>query len=539
MRIDPIVLKKRNKLIQDYRNNDEQIQSFFDYAPFGSFDKRYDELMERSFQRESLCEVLHELNQGWNAPPSTLENIERLVADDSVVVIGGQQAGLMTGPMYTINKIISIIQFAREQEKILGVPVIPIFWIAGEDHDFDEVNHIYLPQQQHLQKYKVQHKVWDKISLSDLQINKEQSAIWLQQLFKDLKETNYTKELYEQMKHCLNDSASYVDFFAQIIFALFPNEGVVLIDSGDDRVRELEKEYFVQMIKQQPEISKGVHATIKELNELNYSLSLDVEESDGHLFFHRNGERILLRRMENGDWQGKQNEVVLTTDELVYIANQNPNLLSNNVVTRPLMQEFLFPSLAFIGGLGEIGYWASLKSAFHSVQLKMPPVLPRLSLTIVERHIEKTMHKFQISAEDAINHGTVHLKEHWFAQKNQPAIEEIAEQVKKDVERAHLPLREVAIDMRSDLGDLANKNLQFLKADVSFLESKLINALRSKHEEELKAFDLMNIVLHPENGLQERVWNVLPWINKYGLGFISELMNHSYQFTTDHYIIYV
>src|SRR5690625_7792273 len=132
MRIDTVNLKNKSKLISDYRKNVHQIMSYFDYSPYNDYEKRVNDLKKRTFKREQLAEVLYKMNDKWDAPHATYKNIERLTDDQSVVVIGGQQAGLLTGPLYTINKIISIIQFAKHQERELNITVIPVFWIAGD-----------------------------------------------------------------------------------------------------------------------------------------------------------------------------------------------------------------------------------------------------------------------------------------------------------------------------------------------------------------------------------------------------------------------
>src|SRR5699024_8817028 len=156
---------------------------------------------------------------------------------------------------------------------------------------------------------------------------------------------------------------------------------IVLIDSADEAVRKMESNYFIQLIEKQPEISKGVYHSLEDLKKSGYAVSLEADPEDGHLFYHLNGERILLTRDEEGNWQGKQGECLLSNEELIQIAKDQPELLSNNVATRPLMQELLFPTLAFIGGPGEIAYWAALQRAFAALEIKMPPVVPRLSLT--------------------------------------------------------------------------------------------------------------------------------------------------------------
>src|SRR5690625_6427535 len=175
MQIDPIKLQKQNKLIKDYRNQDERIMNFFDYPLDYTYEQRASDLKEREFNREELADVLYMINRQWDAPKSTLKNIERFRSEESVVVIGGQQAGIMTGPMYTINKVISIIQLAREQEEVLKIPVIPVFWIAGEDHDYEEINHLYLIEDEQIRKQKLHQHISGKYAISDIEINHDET----------------------------------------------------------------------------------------------------------------------------------------------------------------------------------------------------------------------------------------------------------------------------------------------------------------------------------------------------------------------------
>src|SRR5690625_4018058 len=165
MQIEAVKIHNKSRLICDYRANKKNIMSFFDYDPYSQFRERVEDVKQRHYDRGHLTDVLHEINSRWDAPRTTIDNIERLKEENSTVVIGGQQAGLLTGPMYTINKVISIIQFAKQKEKELGIPVIPVFWIAGEDHDFDEINHVFLPNHGEMEKYKHPQNILKKQSI--------------------------------------------------------------------------------------------------------------------------------------------------------------------------------------------------------------------------------------------------------------------------------------------------------------------------------------------------------------------------------------
>lgn len=540
MHVKPIH-KRGSNLIEDYRSEQESIMQYFSYNPFheDAYQMRLQELNDRHFKREELARVLTVCNEKWGAGKKSIENINRLLDKESVAVVGGQQAGLLTGPLYTIHKMISILMLAKEQEEKLGIPVVPIFWIAGEDHDFPEINHIELPEPPYMKKYKIVEKHFKKEPVSSKAFNKEEAMKWLENIFVNLEETNWTKELYNQMQRCVAESNSYVDFFAKVTFTLFPNEGLVLLDSNDPNIRQLESDYFVQMIKNRQEIAFSVRELLKHTSKEGYSVALDAETDDGHLFYHLDGERILLTINEQGEWAGKNGECSFTEEELVAIAKEKPYLLSNNVVTRPIMQDLLLPVLAFIGGPGEIAYWSVLKKGFEALDIQMPPVVPRLSFTLVDHVASKRLAKLGLKLEDVLENGTLEEKGFWLKRQMNPPIEELADHLRFAIEKAHKPLKEAAQEMQADLGRLADKNLMLLFREVDYLEQRLQYELSQKHERVLQQFDWLEAFLHPSGGLQERSWNVVYFLNEYGDQWLSELLAQDYDWKTPHFAVFL
>ncbi len=541
MRIKPIQLQETNQLVQDYLNQDNDIQSYFDYLPFEAGKERLADLQKRSFQREALVDTLHKLNADWDAPQETFEQIERLRNANSVVVIGGQQAGLMTGPMYTLNKVISILALAEEKEKQLNIPVIPVFWIAGEDHDYDEINHIYSSKDTKLYKHTSPQQLYLKKSISSVRIEKEKTAEWIKHAFHDLRETEHTKFLYECIQLCLQKSTSYVDFFARLIFMLFPNQGIVLIDSAHPDVRKLERKAFKQLIYRQSEISSSVYNAVQKLQQKGYALSLEAEIDDAHLFYHdTNNERILLKR-EGDLWVGKNEELVLTTDQLIQTAEEEPERLSNNVVTRPIMQETLFPTLAFVGGDGEISYWAALRGAFRAYDenLHVPPVFPRLKFTYITNRIEKLLKTRVLEPEHVLEHGVDDVKINWLMTQETPPVETVFDSVKGKVDKLHFPLQQLAETISPDLANEARKNIRLIQNQLAYLENKTKLKLEERYELELEQYTEIGNQLKPNQLLQERVWSPLPFINEYGIEFINKLLEKELSFHENHYLVYL
>ncbi|QAS51105.1 bacillithiol biosynthesis cysteine-adding enzyme BshC [Halobacillus litoralis] len=541
MRIDPIQLTSKQSMFYDYKYNYQAVSDRFAYSPYeaGTWEERLSHLKNQTYPREGLADVLHEMNVRWQAPEQSLENIGKLRDEDSVVVIAGQQAGLLTGPLYSVHKIISVLQLAKQKEKALGKPVIPVFWLAGEDHDFDEINHVMMKNEGRMKKMTIDHIPETKASVSDIAIDQEKAPQWLRDVFLAVNETEYTQDFYLEVQRLLTQSETYSDFFAKLVYALFPDEGLVIVDAHDPSVRAIESPYFKTMINQNEKMAQGVYAALQKNRQQGYETLLDSEMEDAHLFYHRGIERILLTRDEEGDFRGKHNEVAFTKEELLQVAEESPEQLSNNVVTRPLMQEALFPVLAFIGGPGEINYWSALKPAFDAADLRMPPVLPRISFTLVDRKTEQSLEKFQIEANQAIRHGVAEQKLKWVASMSYPPIEQLSRQVKHEIARVHAPIREKSADFGADLEQLADKNLQYLLENIDFMEKRLNQSLEERHQYEMDLFDDIELTLHPLNGLQERVWGIVPWINQYGKGLFQQMNRHDLSFEHDHYVVYL
>ncbi|WP_188205716.1 bacillithiol biosynthesis cysteine-adding enzyme BshC [Alkalibacillus aidingensis] len=536
-------LGNQSQLLTDYRDRKESVFKHFHYDPYQlqSFQRRQDYVSSLSFQRESLVRILRKQNEQWGLSEETDKHITELLDPESSVIIGGQQAGLLTGPLYTIHKIISIILQAREQREHLGKPVVPVFWIAGEDHDFLEIDHIYTYQENNLEKVRVTDPVpfETKITASKREIPKENALNWLEHVFATFKETEHTRDLYELIKSRLVNSQSYVDFFALLTSDMFKNEGLVLVDADDSELRYLESEYFKAMLLNQQEIAQSVVTSLNELNQDGYHVALDVTAKDVHLFYHHDGERLLLELGEHGQFQTKDGQLSFTESELLQLITDHPDRFSNNVVTRPLMQELVFPVLSFIAGPGEVAYWSTLKGAFHALDLQLPIVTPRLSLTLMKGNHLKLMERLGVDGESIVNDGCYDSKMNYLKRQSYYPIEETIEEVKKQMGKAHLPIQELANSVSGDLNDLAKKNLHKIEAEIEFVKKRITQQIKDNHAQVIERFDELEDYYHPYEGLQERVWNVVYWMNEYGIELPERLLGVPPRWEQDHQIIYL
>ncbi|HET7522387.1 MAG TPA: bacillithiol biosynthesis cysteine-adding enzyme BshC [Bacillales bacterium] len=539
MDVTELAFPQTNRFASGYTGGLRQVLSFFDYDYHQqtAFEKRLAELKERTFPREKLADVLLAYNRKFSPGDAVLANIGKIKQPGTAVVIGGQQAGVLTGPLYTIHKCLSIIRLAEEQQRLLGVPVVPVFWIAGEDHDFDEINHTYILQNNRPHKVAVPQSGPHKKSVSKITLDKAEMRAWVANIVKSYGETEHTRALFRLLEGAVEQSETFVDFFAYLVTALFKEDGLVLIDSNDPGLRRLETPFFKDMIGRNRELNGAVSGRLQQLKAEGFEPPVDFEPASAHLFYHVDDERVLLQRDESGTFYGKNNECKLTERELIKEAEDHPERMSNNVVTRPLMQELLFPTLAFIGGPGEIAYWGTLKEAFHIFGCGVPPVVPRLNITLVDRQTEKWLAGHDISAKKVIAEGVALEKERWLSRQKQWDVEGTARRTKQEIDRAHEQMRKLALQIDPHLEPLGRKNLEHLFLQIDYFSGKIEQSYREPYERELKKFDRIEACLRPRHAPQERTWNVFPFVNRFGFDLISRLLATPFSLNGKHKMI--
>ncbi|WP_433957706.1 bacillithiol biosynthesis cysteine-adding enzyme BshC [Cytobacillus horneckiae] len=542
MEILNLSLPATNRFATEYIAQTEDIQRFFHYRynHAADFQSRLVELRHRSYMREELTAYIMQFMAKFPTSTEVEESLEKLKRDDSVVVIGGQQAGIMTGPLYSIHKVISIISLAKQKEKELNIPVVPIFWIAGEDHDYQEVNHVYVRKNNRMEKMVYPEKVYEKKMVSNIEINHEICLKWAESIVEAFGETKFTNELLEFIHEAINRSNTYVDFFGYIMMRLFKDDGLLLVDSGDKNFRKLEKEILKKQINASVEITKSVLEAQENLSDNGFSKMIEIGEHAANLFYYDevHKERMLLDyHEETKTFTDKDGHLSFKVGELLTIAENEPEKLSNNVVTRPLTQEWLFPTLAFIAGPGEIAYWAELKEVFNRFSMKMPPLVPRLNFTIVERAVDSDMRELGLDLTSTLIHGTEEKKQMFLNSIRNSERDEIFNRMREKLEAEYQLLEANTVKEDKGLLPLLEKNKAILFNHIQFMSEKFDQTAQQKHETIISKFTRIESSLKPNGSPQERVWNGLYYLNLYGMEFYSQLLEHSWSFDGTHKVI--
>lgn len=542
MEILNLSLPAANRFASNYLEQSPEIQPFFHYRFNDGTDdaKRVAELSNRSFPRLEVAEHIESFMKRFPSSEAVIKSIDKLKTSNSLVVIGGQQAGILTGPLYSIHKVISIIKLAEQKEAQLGVPVVPVFWIAGEDHDYQEVNHVFVPVNQKVDKWTYPERVLQKKMVSDIQLNKEVCISWVQNLIENFGETEHTNTLLAFAVKQVSISTNFVDFFANIIMELFKDYGLLIVDSGNNDFRKVQKEFFKKQIFNHEMITHKLLEQQRRIDEKDFPVTIDASERNANLFYYdqKMNDRILLEYdCDNDCFVGKNGALTFSREQLVELAEENPASLSNNVVTRPLMQEWLFPSIAFIAGPGEISYWAELKLVFEYFQIKMPPIVPRLNITILDRSVETDVSDLRLNLNEILSNGTEKERTQFLEKIKDKEVASLFSLAKEQLVNQYRLIEGKTAELDRGLLPLLKKNESYLLKELGFMEAKLYEAGKLKHDNILKKYDRVDLSLRPDGFPQERVWNIFYYLNQYGLNLIQDLMSGKFEFDGRHKVI--
>ncbi|MCR2803710.1 bacillithiol biosynthesis cysteine-adding enzyme BshC [Paenibacillus soyae] len=527
------------------KQSDGRIRELYGYHSGNEQDwvRRLNSLEEHAGRRadkSKLADALRAYNQRIGVSNETMSSID-LIAEGSPVVIGGQQAGLWTGPLLVIHKAVTIIQAAKSASQQLGRQVVPVFWIAGEDHDWDEANHAYvITAEQELRKLSVARPEGPRTSVSGTAVTAETWKQLLQELEQALPHSEFKPQMLEKLAELARQSGSLSDLFAGILAQLFGSAGMVLVDADDPGLRKLESPMFARLLRHNDELERAYLESADRVKSLGYTLQADVVPGSANLFlFHpeRGGERTLLHK--NGEsFQDRKGLSSWTKEELMRMAEERPELLSNNVLTRPLMQDYLFPVLGTVLGPGEIAYWALTGGAFRALGMEMPIIVPRMSFTLIEGTIAKNMTKYELSFADVIERIETR-KEAWLKQQDNMNVEQKFGAVKQAFQEMYQPLIDMAASVQAGLAKLGETNMAKILEQISYMEAKTSDANNKQFEAAIRQFDRIATAIVPSGKPQERVLSVVVYWNRYGDAWLEKLMEAPYSRTGGHEIVYL
>lgn len=539
-----MILKKMNtpvsnEVLHAYGQNKDFLHKYFDYPNVeNAYQERVKELATRDFKRAELVEVIRAFMAPFGISSASEKHLQELVEQDAVTVVGGQQAGVLTGPLYSVHKAITVIVKAKEQREKLGVPVIPVFWIAGEDHDLHEINHVHAAVNGQVTKMQMKDQFVLKLMASTATFDRDAMTAFIRDIFEKMGETAYTEELLADVLSAVERENTFTGFFMRLMNGLFAAEGLLFIDAAFEPLRKLESDYFCQLIEASAQIAEVVVEKEAALQEDGFGLPIGAEADAAHLFYVHETGRVLLTRKEDR-FVNENAGCSFTEQELLEIARIEPEKLSNNVVTRPIMQDLVLPVLAFVGGAGELRYWAILQEAFHHIGIKMPIFVPRMSMTLVSRTTEKRLLETSLSVQDVMDGKAADAKLRAAEALRNDHFVEAIDGLKEKLTADYEQLKEWFEEGDQVMNRLLEQNLAYQTKQFNYLKDKYEDGIYVKHDVVLRKYDQLETALHPNHTLQERVDHPYVYLNAYGPSLIKDLLALPFDEDGAHYLVYL
>lgn len=535
-----------NQIFVDYIYNFNNLKSFYNYSYKSDTDfiraiqeKQNSYLKNAEFDRNTIADILKIQNKFFNSRDRAIQNIALLKNENTFAIVTGQQAGLLTGNFYSVIKAIDAINLSKALNlKFPEFNFIPVYWIEADDHDFLEVNNINILTKENkllniewLEGGQKQDK-YLKPSYTivfDEYINNFREAIK-----KNLQQTDFKDILIENIEKVTRQGLNLPTSFARFLNFLLDDSGLVFFDSTDPEIKKLLIPVFLKELNSFPETCEKVIETTAILEQ---EYPPQVKPKAINLFYKHNGNRYAIEPHPEKISGLKNSRQKFSADELFSLLYSNPDNFSPNVILRPICQDFLLPTIAYIGGPSEIAYFAQIKKVYNFYGIDMPVIYPRTNITIIENRVNNFLVKYGIKPEELFDERKVSTK--LISKINEVSIFKIFENFKDEL---NANTYSICNDIRK-----IDKNLETLfKNKVSkFLDS--LDSVRKKLEDtQLKQNDttiekLRSIInsIYPESVLQERYFNVIYFFNKYGPDFCEFLLKNIPTGEEGHHIIYI
>lgn len=530
----------QSPLYLDYLYNFKKVAKYYvkDFRNEAIYEAHFKDVLSKyPSDRKQVTQTIKNQYLNKRISAKTSQNIRLLEEKNCLAIVTGQQLGLAGGPLYTIYKTLSAIKLATHlNEKHPDFHFVPVFWLAGDDHDFEEISSINVLSGEN----KVENIAYrtdedperEAGSVGAMRLEKEIED-FISQMGNSVRNTEFTNDVIAFLSSIYQKGKTIAESFSEMMFKFFDKYGLVIFNPQATDVKRLLLPVFRNELE-----NYRTHATklIQVSAGLDEEYHAQVKIRPINLFVNNENGRYLLDPLENNEFRLKRKKVKFTKEELSQLLESSPEMFSPNVILRPICQDHLFPTAFYVGGPAEIAYFAQIVQMYKMFNLATPIAWPRISATIVEKSVQTLVQKYGISINDFFE-----LKGEIF-NKVASMISEYDIDGKFEVAGNRLSnifedLKEYLGEIDKTLVDPAEKNRQRTVQYLTELKGKAEAARIRKHETTMNQLQKSYTMILPNDNLQERELNYFYFANKYGLGFYEYLMEKLDGLNFDHQVV--
>lgn len=467
------------------------------------------------------------LEQAFLASGPASAGLQKLLAGEALCVTTGQQPGLLTGPLFTVYKALTAVSLARALEGALGRPVVPVFWVAGDDHDFQESNHVNLiTATNEVERVELRSRDAGDASLP---LYREQLGAGIEVVLDAVKqstpETEFRAEVSAWIERHYRPEADFASAFAGAMAELLGAHGLLVFLPTHEAAKQAMAPYLIRALEQAAGIDRALGARAEALEASGHAVPVPVGDgSTPVLIEDRLGRDRLV--MDGDGFRTRRAGESWTLDSLRAVARDEPQRLSPNVLLRPVVEAALLPTLAYVAGPGELQYLPQAAPLYDALDVTPQTPVPRWSARLIEPRIQKVLDKYGIGPEDLA--GPEGKLEASLVEKDMPpdaadALHALRRTLTDEYDKLERAAGEVDPTLEKTVRSARNNAL----GGTASVEKRLVGHLKKRNEVVAQQITKARTSLFPGGKPQERVLGTVPYLVRYGAAFVDAALEAS------------
>ncbi|MBN2226890.1 MAG: bacillithiol biosynthesis cysteine-adding enzyme BshC [candidate division Zixibacteria bacterium] len=529
--VKPADVYHYSALYRDFLARDPKVNK---YVPVASPSEAAQAIVPTGVDRNALCDILVRQNEAFLAKPATMAAIEKLRREDALCVFTGQQAGILGGPLYTLYKAVGVVKMAAKLQMEFDRPVVPVFWVAADDHDFDEIRQLtYLEKDGSIANFKYGSGDSKGVPASEIVLdNEDDYNAFADAVRNAYGNTDFTDEMYEHIFNAYAMDVDFVEAFARYFAEIFPDLGLIFFSPGDIDVKALSRRFFQRIVEHYFNVKTLLEETATSLEMDEYHIQAEKKQSAVHLFYH-DPARKPIHFADEAYLVGEKRLALPGLNDLI---ERNPEQFSPDVLTRPVWQSYLFPVVAHCGGPGEIAYFCQIGKLFKLFKLPQPYYFARPSGTIIEARQEELMFRLGIKLDDFT--GDVEQVINRVLAKYFPEdMDEQFQRFRRRLDNDYEALANYIVEFDGQLKPMTEQVFGKIDFALKALEKKIFSRHKKQMKDSRAQIYRMASALYPDRNLQERTFSINDYIAKYGPDVVEHIIDKLSIDTTDHQMI--
>jgi bacillithiol biosynthesis cysteine-adding enzyme BshC len=473
-------------------------------------------------RRARVAALLRKQAERFGLLDASRESLARFERPNTIAVVSGQQPGLFGGPLYTLYKVLTAVAMARDAEAASGVPVVPVFWIASDDHDFDEVRRAYMgdgtPEPAALE-YPIDLSPRG-ISVARVTFGPAVSAL-VRAAESLMPPSEFRDDVLARLRDAYAPGRGWSEAFARFMGRIAAEQGALVLDASDEAAKAIAMPVFEREIALQGRSSQAAKERGEALVAGGYHAQIVRTGNELNLFWHGR-EREAVRLTGPGSFRLAASNQELTESKLLALVRNRPADVSPGVLLRPIMQDHLFPTAAYVGGPSEVAYWAQVNALYPLFDLDPPAVTPRAGATLLEARVAKTLDRFGLAWPDLAGdvESVIGRALRALLPEDFPTLFERERGV---VREAFGRIETAVLGFDPSLQSAVETAANRVKHESDTLEKKLMQVWKRRQEESVLQIRRARGHLFPRDGLQERTLSLLGYASRYGPPLLARL----------------